>query len=121
MTEVTDGIPTIHTGNKTGISTGSVVQRGPSRKGLDTRHSPPHRGAIANAMLRTVKDSMKGQPEPLIERAILQAGREPDLLYQLVVNSNADVVENGEQRDREYAFLLGYLSAEIRLGSTWLV
>jgi hypothetical protein len=56
---------------------------------------------------------MKGQPEALIEQAVLQARRDADLLYQLVVNANVEVVENGAQREREYVFLLGYLSAEI--------
>jgi hypothetical protein len=33
------------------------------------RHSPPYRGAVANAVLRTVRNSMKGHPEALIEGA----------------------------------------------------
>jgi hypothetical protein len=78
------------------------------------RHSPPYRGAVANAVFRTVQTSMKGQPEPLIERAILQARQEADLLYSLAVNANVEVIENTEQRKREYILLLGYLSAEMR-------
>ncbi len=78
------------------------------------RHSPPYRSAVANAVFRTVTESMKGQPEPLVERAILQARREADLLYLLVVNANSAVIEGMVQREREYVFLLGYLSAEIR-------
>jgi hypothetical protein len=35
------------------------------------------------------------------------------LFYQLFVNANVEVVENGKQREREYLFLLGYLSAEM--------
>ena len=62
---------------------------------------------------RTVTESMKGQPEELIERAILQARQEADLLYRLAVNANLRVMENWSQREREYVFLLGYLSAEI--------
>jgi hypothetical protein len=77
------------------------------------RHSPPYRGVIANAVFRTVTESMKGQPEELIERAILQARQEADLLYTLAVNANFRVMEIWSQREREYVFLLGYLSAEI--------
>jgi hypothetical protein len=33
------------------------------------RHSPPYRGVVANAVFRTVTESMKGQPEELIERS----------------------------------------------------
>jgi hypothetical protein len=77
------------------------------------RHSPPYRGVVANAVFRTVAESMKGQPEELIERAILQARQEADLLYRLAVNANVRVMENWSQREREYVFLLGYLRAEI--------
>jgi hypothetical protein len=88
-----------------------AVQAGTFEEGA--RHSPPYRGAIANAVLRTVQTSMKGQPELLIERAILQARLEADLLYSLAVNVNVEVIENRQQREREYTFLLGYLSAEM--------
>jgi hypothetical protein len=77
------------------------------------RHSPPYRGAVANAVFRTVTESMKGQPEPLVERAILQARQEADLLYLLVVKANSAAIEGMVQREREYVFLLGYLSAEM--------
>jgi hypothetical protein len=56
---------------------------------------------------------MKGQPEPLVERAIRQAQREADLLYLLIVYTNIAVLEDREQRRREYVFLLGYLIAEM--------
>ena len=78
------------------------------------RHSPPYRGVVANAVFRTVTESMKGQPEELIEPAIVQALQEADLLYGLAVNANWRVMENWSQREREYVFLLGYLSAELR-------
>jgi hypothetical protein len=65
-------------------------------------------------VLHTVQNSMKGQAEQLIERAVLQARREADLLYNLVVGANGEVIENRAQREREYMFLLGYLSAEIQ-------
>jgi hypothetical protein len=57
---------------------------------------------------------MKGQPDLLVERAVLQARREADLLYNLVVGANVAVIENKLQREREYPLLLGYLSAEMR-------
>jgi hypothetical protein len=89
-----------------------AVQAGTFEEGA--RHSPPYRSAVANAVLRTVQNSMKGQPEILIERASLQARQEADLLYSLAVNVNVEVIENREQREREYILLLGYLGAELR-------
>jgi len=77
------------------------------------RHEPPYRGAVANAVYNTVRNSMKGQPESLVERAIIQAQRQTDLLYLLVVKANVEVIGGKEQRGREYLFLLGYLSAEM--------
>jgi hypothetical protein len=56
---------------------------------------------------------MKGQPELLVERAVLQARRDADLLYNLVVRANGEVIENREQRERGCIFLLGYLSADM--------
>jgi hypothetical protein len=79
----------------------------------EARHLPPYRGAVANTVFRTVTKSMKGQPEELIERAVLQARREADLLYNLVVNANTAVLERRVEREREYIILLGYLSAEL--------
>jgi hypothetical protein len=78
------------------------------------RHLPPYRSAVANTVLRTVRNSMKGQAEQLIERAVLQARREADLLYNLVVNANTAVLEGRVEREREYIILLCYLSAEMR-------
>jgi hypothetical protein len=90
----------------------NALQAGTLQDGA--RHSPPHRETVANTVYHTVQNSMKGQPEPLVERAILQARREADLLYHLSVNTNLAVIENWIQREREYIFLLGYLSAEMR-------
>ena len=89
----------------------NALQAGTFEEGA--RHSPPYRGAIANEVFRTVRNGMKGQPEPLIERAVIQARQEADLLFNLVVNVNLEVMENGKQRERECAFLFGYLSAEM--------
>jgi len=38
----------------------------------------------------------------------------PDLLYNLVVNTNVAVIENGVQREREYILSLGVIGAEWR-------
>jgi len=89
----------------------NALQAGTFEEGA--RHSPPYRGAIANEVFRTVRSSMKGQPEPLIERAVIQARQEADSLYLLVVNANTAVLEGRVEREREYIFLLGYLSAEM--------
>jgi len=78
------------------------------------RHSPPYRGAIANEVFRSVRSSMKGQPELLVERAVVQARQEADSLYLLVINANSAVFEGSAARRREYIILLGYLSAEAR-------
>jgi len=62
---------------------------------------------------------MKGQPELLVEGAVLQARREADMLYNLVIQANVDVFESRLQREREYILLLlGYLSAEMRAKAT---
>jgi len=82
------------------------------------RRTPPPREAVANAVLNAVRNSMKGQPDLLVERAVFQARREADLLYNLVVGVNVEVIENKLQREREYILLLGYLSAEMRGKST---
>ena len=90
----------------------NALQAGTLEEGV--RHSPSYRSAVANAVLETVRDSMKGQDESLIERAVLQARQEADLPYNLVINANVAVIESRMQREREYIFLLGYLGAEIR-------
>jgi hypothetical protein len=88
-----------------------AVQAGTFEEG--SRHSPPYRGVIANEVFCSVRNAMKGQPEPQVERAVLQARREADVLFNLVVNVNLEVMENGKQRERECAFLFGYLTAEM--------
>jgi hypothetical protein len=62
--------------------------------------------------LETVLNSMKGQDESLIERAVLQARQEADLLYNLAVSVNVGVIENRVQREREYILSLGFIGAE---------
>ena len=89
----------------------NALQAGTLEEGA--RHSPPYRGTVANAVYETVRNSMKGQPELLVERAINQARREADLLYLLAVNANIAVHESRLQREREYILLLGYLNAEL--------
>src|ERR1017187_8751455 len=86
------------------------------RKGPNT----PHRIAALwrNEVLRTVRNGMKGQPEPFVERAVTQARQEADLLFSLVVNANVRVLETRQQREREYIILLGRLGAELRAGLT---
>jgi hypothetical protein len=93
-----------------------AMQAGTIEEGA--RHSPPHRGAIANKVLHIVQTRMKGQPESLIEQAILQARWEADLLYLLIVNANMAALEGWPQRRREYVFLLGYLTAEMNEKTT---
>jgi hypothetical protein len=75
-------------------------------------HYPPP-SFVDGAVLLRVRDSMKGQSEILIERAVLQARQEADLLFNLVVDANVAVAQNDAQREREYFFLWGYLRAEM--------
>jgi hypothetical protein len=89
----------------------NALQAGTFEEGA--RHSPPYRGTVANAVYDTVRNSMKGQPELLVEHAINQARREADLLYRLAVDANIAVLESRLQREREYILLLGYLNAEL--------
>jgi hypothetical protein len=90
----------------------NALQAGTLEEGV--RHSPPYRGVVANAVLETVLNSMKGEAEPLIERAVLQARQDADLLYNLVINANVAVFESGVQREREYSLLLALIGAEWR-------
>jgi hypothetical protein len=71
----------------------NAFQAGTLEELVRVRHSPPDRIAVANAVYDTVRNSMKGQPEPLVERAIRQAQREADLLYLLVIYANMAVLE----------------------------
>ncbi len=48
--------------------------------------------AVANAVRIAVRNSTKGQPDLLVERAVLQARQEADLLYN-VVAANVAVLE----------------------------
>jgi hypothetical protein len=89
----------------------NALQAGTFEEGA--RHSPPSRGAIANEVFHSVRNALKGQPELRIEQAVLQARREADSLYLLVVNANTAVLEGRVEREREYIILLGYLSAEM--------
>jgi hypothetical protein len=89
----------------------NVLQAGTCEDAV--RRTPLPRVAVANAVYSTVRNSMKGQDDSPIERAVLQARQEADLLYNLVVMANVEVLENRTQRKREYVFLLGYLSAEM--------
>jgi hypothetical protein len=94
----------------------NAVQAGTFEEG--SRRTPRPRCAVESAVRNVITNSMKDQPDRLLERAILQACREADMLYLLVVNSNMAVLEDRVQREREYVFLLGYLSAEINRKAT---
>ena len=89
----------------------NALQAGSFEDGV--RQTPTPREAVANAVFSAVRSGMKGQPELLVERAVLQARREADSLYNLIVNVNVAVVESTEQRERECSFLLGYVDAEV--------
>jgi hypothetical protein len=94
------------------VSLKNALQASSLEDAVRSQQSPPHRIAVAHAVYDAVRSSMKGQPEPLVESAIRQAQREADLLYLLIVFTNIAVLDDREQRKREYVFLLGYLLAE---------
>jgi hypothetical protein len=75
------------------------------------RQSPLPRSGIANSVERNVRDSLKGQSEEMIERAVLQARQEADLLYNLVVDLNVCIQSEFLAINREYALFLGNISA----------
>jgi hypothetical protein len=58
------------------------------------RQAPPSRGYIANAVYAAVRACMKGYPQLVIERAILQARQEADSLYMLIVEVNVRTLIN---------------------------
>jgi len=73
--------------------------------------APPPRSEIANSVGRNVRDSLKDKPEEMIERAVLQARQEADLLYSLVIDLNVCVQNEFIAIKREFAFFLGNISA----------
>ncbi len=73
------------------------------------RQSPFPRDAIANAILKTVRAGMRGLPEPVIQRAILQARQEGDLLYLLTVRANVAVLESRAYSQRDFLILANYV------------
>jgi hypothetical protein len=76
--------------------------------------SPPPRSAIANSIARIVTNALKGHTETVLEKAILQAGQEADLLYNIIVDVNGSIQNQYRERYREFAFLLGFFSAVMR-------
>jgi hypothetical protein len=89
----------------------NALQAGTFEEGA--RRTPPPRSAVGNAVRNAVRNSMKGQEASLVERAIVQARQEADCVYNLVVHANVQAFETSKQREREYLFLLGYVSAEM--------
>ncbi len=72
----------------------------------------PHpRAAIAKSIINVVEESLKGEPETVVDGAILQARREAECLYMLVVEANGSVQRQAYESDREYAFLCASMIA----------
>jgi hypothetical protein len=93
-----------------------VWLRNPKQAGTfqDGARRLPPRETVANAVGKAVRNGMKGQSEAAVEQAVLQARREVDSLYQLVIITNVEVLENGYQREREYVLLMMCVNAEAR-------
>ena len=66
--------------------------------------------SISNA----VRNSLKGPPDLVLERALRQARQEGDLLYNIVITSNISVQRQFEQRCREWFFVCQFLKAGSR-------
>jgi hypothetical protein len=67
------------------------------------------RATIANSIRKTVMHTMKGESDAVVERAIVQARQEADVLYNLVITVNERVLTSTSERNREFLFLLLYL------------
>jgi len=67
------------------------------------------RSVIANSILKTVTNALKGESDVVVERAILQGRQEADVLFNLVITVNDRVLTSTSERNREYLFLLLYL------------
>ena len=50
---------------------------------------PAPRAAVANAVNSAIRKSMKGHPEPVVEKAIQQARKQADLLLMIIVQTSA--------------------------------
>ena len=66
---------------------------------------------MAMAVQDMVRNCMKGQPEPLIERAVLQARQEADFLYILIGDVNQTLRTSEVCRAREYSLIRGQMRA----------
>ena len=73
--------------------------------------SPGPRCRIANSVAGIVRTELKGRSDDMIERAIVQAQKDADFLYMIVVQVNGDTLRQSFARSREYRFLLAYLHA----------
>jgi hypothetical protein len=78
---------------------------------------PPPREAIAKSVVRVVREALKGEPTTVVERAILQARREADWLYMIVVQINYRVKTQLDSSQRECAFLAGWLYTALQCSS----
>jgi len=89
-------------------------QAGSFREGSLQLPSP--RESVANAVYHAIRKSMRGSPEPVIERAIQQARQQADLLYQLIVKANAAILEYVEQ-SHQYSKLLARFALAVAHGT----
>jgi len=78
-----------------------------------SRQSPFPRRAIATRVIDVIRPSMKGEPKPVIQDAIMQARREADFLYMLIVIANNAVEEEISWLDLSFAiFARQYFTVE---------
>jgi len=78
---------------------------------------PPPREAIAKSVIRVVREALKNEPATVVERAILQARREADWLYMIIVQINYKVQTQLDSSQRECVFLVGWLCTALQCSS----
>ena len=66
---------------------------------------------VANAVSEAIRSSMKGNSEPVIERAIQQARQEADLLYLLIIEANSSILRRSDESRQSLMLVNGHLQA----------
>ena len=81
---------------------------------LDAALRSRPRQAIANAVHNAIRTSMKGHPEPAIEKAIRQGQQQADFLFMIIVETNSGVLRNLGFRRESYRLVVRHLFAVVR-------
>ena len=68
---------------------------------------------IGDKVQRSIRKSMKGEQESLIDKAVQQAQREADQLYELVIEVNSGILRHVERSDPYATLLAAYMIAVV--------